>query len=167
MRSHWRDPHSGHVHCSLCHIQQYLMKMEWKQREQVIWRTISLERSLCTWKVIWRGNVACFTIGEIILQKWKVIWRGNQYDMLYDWRDHFVQVESNVERQSMWHALLLQESPWCHSGTLGHFFLRARSKMAWPPEKSEQDLKYPITSLIFVVESQSLCLYPCWQGQGS
>ena len=29
------------------------------------------------------------------------------------------------------------------------------------PKQSEQDPKYPITPLIFMVESQSLCLYPC------
>ena len=36
-----------------------------------------------------------------------------------------------------------------------------------PSEPNEQDIQYPKTSLIFVIESQSLCLYPCFKGQGS
>ena len=40
-------------------------------------------------------------------------------------------------------------------------------KIKWPSEPNEQDIQYPITSLIFVIESQSLFLYPCFQGQGS
>ena len=32
---------------------------------------------------------------------------------------------------------------------LGNFFYEQKTK--WPPEQSEQDLKYPITSLIFIL----------------
>ena len=46
-------------------------------------------------------------------------------------------------------------------------FLSCKQKTKWPSEPNEQDVQYPIPSLIFVIESQSLCLYPCFQGQGS
>ena len=45
--------------------------------------------------------------------------------------------------------------------------LSYKQKIKCPSEPKEQDIQYPITSLIFVIESQSLCLYPCFQGQGS
>ena len=36
-----------------------------------------------------------------------------------------------------------------------------------PSEPNQQDIQYPITSLIFVLESQSLCFCTCFlQGQG-
>ena len=45
-------------------------------------------------------------------------------------------------------------------------FLSYMQKIKWPSEPNEQDIQYPITSLMFVIESQSLFLYPCFQGQG-
>ena len=46
-------------------------------------------------------------------------------------------------------------------------FLSYKQKMKWPSEPNEQDIQYPITSLIFVIENQTWCLYPCFQGQGN
>ena len=47
---------------------------------------------------------------------------------------------------------------------LGTNFLSYKQKITWQSEPNEQDIQYPITSLIFVIESQSLSLYPCFQG---
>ena len=46
-------------------------------------------------------------------------------------------------------------------------FLSYKWTIKWQSEPNEQDIQYPITYLIFMIESQSLCLYPCCQGQGS
>ena len=46
-------------------------------------------------------------------------------------------------------------------------FLSYKQKIKGSSEPNEQDIQYPITSLIFVMESQSLCLYPYFQGHGS
>ena len=65
-----------------------------------------------------------------------------------------------------WHIIWMRirkvplQHPWAT-------FLSYKQKMKWPSEQNEQDIQYPITSLIFVIESQTLCLYPCFQGQGS
>ena len=65
-----------------------------------------------------------------------------------------------------WHIIWMRirkvplQHPWAT-------FLSYKQTMKWPSEPNEQDIQYPITSLIFVIESQTLCLYPCFQGQGS
>ena len=65
-----------------------------------------------------------------------------------------------------WHIIWMRirkvplQHPWA---TL----LSYKQKMKWPSEPNEQDIQYPTTFLIFVIESQTLCLYPCFQSQGS
>ena len=65
-----------------------------------------------------------------------------------------------------WHIIWMKirkvplQHPWAT-------FLSYKQKMKWPSEPNEEDIQYPITSLIFVIESQTLCLCPCFQGQGS
>ena len=69
-----------------------------------------------------------------------------------------------------WHRLLdmkwtrIRKVPLQHPSTT---FLPYKQKIKLPSETNEQDIQYPITSLIFVIESQFLCLYPCFQGQVS
>ena len=69
----------------------------------------------------------------------------------------------------IWHHLLdisYEESEKCHSSTLEQLFCHKQT-IKLSSEPNEQNIQYPITSLIFVVESQSLCLYSCSKGQGS
>ena len=66
------------------------------------------------------------------------------------------------------------ESDKCHSTTPQPqpqhpwaTFLSYKQNTEWPSDPNDEDIQYPITSLIFVIESQSLYLYLCFQGQGS
>ena len=65
-----------------------------------------------------------------------------------------------------WHItwMRIRKVPLQHSWAT---FLSYKQKMEWPSEPNEQNIQYPITSLIFVIESQTLCLYPSFQGQGN
>ena len=61
-----------------------------------------------------------------------------------------------------WHIIWMRirkvplQHPWAT-------FLSYKQKMKWPSEPNEQDIQYPITSLIFVIESQTVSL-PMFSG---
>ena len=61
-----------------------------------------------------------------------------------------------------WHHLLdisyERESEKCHSNTLEQLCCHIKNKIKWTSEPNERDIQYPIAYLIFVMESQSLCL---------
>ena len=67
-----------------------------------------------------------------------------------------------------WHHLLdisyEQESEKCHSRTPDLFFCHIRKNYICHLSQMSKIINTP---LIFVIESQSLCLYQCFQGQGN
>ena len=56
------------------------------------------------------------------------------------------------------------ESEKCHSSTLEQLFCHISKKWNGHLSQMSKIFQYPITSLIFVIESQTLCLYPCLSG---
>ena len=107
---------------------------------------------------------------------WLIIPCGVQLDprprfTIYTYRNetgclYFLTLDISYERESeKCHSTTPQPQP--KTSTLSNISVIYKQKLNWLSEPNEQDIRYPITSLIFVIESQSLCPYPCFQGQGS
>ena len=118
-------------------------------------RTEVLHTWRLTWKGVWNLGLQTIPVGLHFISlrsRFATCTYQNETDCLY-----LLVLDISYKQESK--QLPLQH-PWAT-------VLLYKQKTKWPCEKNEQDIECPITSWIFVKESQSLCLYPGLQGQWS